>query len=799
MNKNTVEIIITGIVQGVGFRPFLFNLARKLGLKGYILNRGNAGVRLVLQGNTHGLELFIEGVKFARPEISFIEDIITSDISDSKEYNNLEILKSEEGRGTSLTLPPDIAICEDCIKDMKDKNQSKYYQYPFIACAVCGPRFTTVRELPYDRERSTMMEFPFCKIGKPSCVQEYIDFNNRRFHAQTFACSKCGPNYKLYNSSKELIEEKSIDKILKETAKRINEKQIAAIKGIGGVHLVCLAEDEDVVVSLRKRKGKRKYKPFALMVPNLSIIENDFNISEKEKEIITSFRRPIVLLEKKNKSSESKISKQIAPGLNSIGFMLPYSGIHYLLFDYIGNKPLVYTSGNASNIPMGIDNDKIFDQLKDLADFFLLHNRTIYQRADDSVLRIHNNKVKLIRRSRGYVPEYLPLPFEVEITGALATGPELTATGAVLRKNRIFPTQHIGNVRHLETYEFLKEALFHMKKLLQIQDSEIKLIACDAHPSFITTYLAKELATKFNVNLYPVQHHYAHVLGLMAENKINPDEKIIGISTDGVGYGDDGNVWGGEILISSYNDYKRVGHLEYQPMIGGDRCTKYPARMAASIILKALGKDQALKIFDKISLKSDLEYKDQELNTIISQFDKANNQFPNSNIPLSSSTGRIFDTVAYLLGTSNLKTYQGEPAMRLEGLASKGNPNNIDLNIGYQQHDGIYIIKTSDLILDILDLLEDKRYTAEDIAASFQITMGNTFADLAIDIAKTYNIAKIGLTGGVAYNYPFSQAIKRRVVQRDFQFIEHDLVPPGDAGVSIGQLISGIFRYLKEN
>ena len=601
MSKKSVEIEINGIVQGVGFRPFLFNLAKNYDLKGFVLNRGNAGVRLILQGMSINIEMFIKAIEVERPKISFIEKISVKELKLKQTYNDLKIEKSEEGRGISLTLPPDIAVCDDCVNDMRNNKLPKYFQYPFIACAVCGPRFTTVTALPYDRERSTMVEFPLCKKAEPeSCAQEYSDFNNRRFHAQTFACSVCGPNYKLYNKGKEEIKKDNIREILQETAERINEGEIAAVKGIGGVHLVCLADNDDIILKLRKRKGKRKYKPFALMVPNLDKIKGYFKISEKERELLISYRRPIVLLEKKDNFQNSGISDQVAPGLNNVGFLLPYSGIHYLLFDFIGQKPLVYTSGNASNIPMGINNEIIFEQLHNLADFYLLHNRTIHQRADDSVVRIHSDKIKLIRRSRGYVPEYLLLPFEIEIPAALATGPELTVTGAILRKNRIFLTQHIGNVSHLETYEFLKDAVFHMKNLLQVKDDEIKFIACDAHPEFITTKFGKELSTQFKVPLYFIQHHFAHVLGLMAENKIVPDEKIIGISTDGVGYGDDGNVWGGEILSCSYRDYKRLGYLEYQPMIGGDRCTKYPARMVASILLKNLELEEAKRFFNKI-------------------------------------------------------------------------------------------------------------------------------------------------------------------------------------------------------
>ncbi|MFX1410191.1 MAG: carbamoyltransferase HypF [Promethearchaeota archaeon] len=791
----TAEINITGIVQGVGFRPFLFNTARNNELKGYILNRGNAGVRLVLQGQPTKIENFILQVKQNKPKISYIEHFEVKDINSKRIFNNLEIKKSEHGRGISLTLPPDIAICENCIKDLKNEKLKKYYNYPFIACAVCGPRFSTVKELPYDRERTTMIKFPFCEKAEPeSCIQEYSDFKNRRFHAQTFACSVCGPHYSLYNNNKEIIKLNTIDLILQETAKRINDGEIIAIKGIGGVHLVCLADNDEVILKLRTRKGERKYKPFALMVPNLELIENTLKISLKERELLTSFRRPIVLLEKKSISDYFIISTQVAPGLNNVGIMLPYSGIHHLLFKYIGEKPLIYTSGNKSYIPMAIENIDIFDQLQDLADIFLLHNRPIYQRVDDSVLRIHDKKVKLIRRSRGYVPEYLPLPFDIVLPAAISTGPELAVTGALLRRNRIFPTQHIGNVTHLETYDFLKKSLLHMKNLLQINDSEIKYIACDLHPTFITTKLANELRSQLDVDLFQIQHHFAHVLSLMAENNVAIDEKIIGISVDGVGYGIDGNTWGGEILLCSYSDFERIGQLEYQPMIGGDRCTKYPARMAASIILNALTNEEAIRTFKKIGLVNDLEYQEAELHTIISQFEEGK-----TNIPLTSSTGRIFDVVSYLLGASNIKTYRGEPAMRLEGLASKGNPEKIDLNITYGKKNGRYFIKTTDFILNLLSILEESKNKKEDIAAKFQFSIGEVFADLAMKIANTYNINKIGLTGGVAYNYYFSKTIKEKVIQSGYQFLEHELVAPGDAGISTGQLIGGFFQFNKRS
>jgi len=794
----TVEVNIVGIVQGCGFRPFLFNLARSLNLKGFILNRGNAGVRLILQGEAKFIDQFLQDLKDKKPEISYIESIAVKELNNGLLYENLEITPSEQGRGISLTLPPDIAICSDCIEDMNNRELKKYYKYPFIACAVCGPRFTTVKELPYDRERTTMIRFPFCQEAEPvSCIEEYSDFTNRRFHAQTFACSICGPEYTLYNKSKEPLIIDNISKILEETSKQILEGKIVAIKGIGGVHLVCLAEEDDILIKLRTRKGKRKNKPFALMIPNIDTIQNEFFISQKEKDLLASFRRPIVLLERRKNYTDSKISQQVAPGLSNVGFMLPYSGIHYLLFEKLGMIPLVYTSGNRSSIPMSLDNDEIFSQLDALADVFLLHNRPIYQRADDSVLRIHDTKVKLIRRSRGYVPEYFSLPFDVEIPAALAVGPELAVTGAVLRKNRIFPTQHIGNVTHLETYNFLNDALFHMKRLLQIKDDEIRFITCDAHPAFITTKYARELSEKYNIPIFPIQHHYAHALGLMAENKINVDEEIIAITTDGVGYAEGkkiNSIWGGEILRCSYWNYEKLNSLEPQPMIGGDRCTKYPARMLASILLNKLNMEQARKIFEHLNIEKDLEYGRDELNTIIALWEEANGKFPYKDIPFTSSTGRIFDTVAYLLGVCKKKTYRGEPAMKLEALATQGCPENVPFD-----PEKYYLRNASDLILDIIDLLNDKRIKREDIAAKFQIVIAKMFAEVAIFEARFKNIPYIGLTGGVAYNYSFSTTIRNEVKKAGLTFLEHDKIPPGDAGISLGQLIGGIFKYNQED
>ncbi|MBN1801660.1 MAG: carbamoyltransferase HypF [Candidatus Lokiarchaeota archaeon] len=798
MSRITQEFTITGIVQGVGFRPFLFDVASSLGLKGYILNQGNAGVRLVLQGETEALNQFSKDLELKKPPISYIESVLVNNANDDTVFQGLEIRKSEQGRGKGLTLPPDIATCDECLEDMRNSKIKKYWNYPFIACAHCGPRFTTVTSLPYDRERTTMSQFPLCVEGLPSCVQEYENVKNRRFHAQTFACKICGPQYFLCDENYNIVPTKSFRDILNIVAKRVERGDIGAVKGIGGVHLACRADNDETILRLRKAKGKRKNKPFAVMVPNLSIIEDFFNLTQTEKTLLESFRRPITLLERKEGQDNDFLSKQVAPGLTNVGFVLPYSGIHHLLFDYIGEKPLIYTSGNPSNVPMSLNNEKIFEQLGSLADFFLLHDRPIYQRADDSVIRVHGNVSKIIRRARGYVPEYLPLPFKVDLPAAIATGPELATTGAILRGNRIFPTQHIGNVTHLETFNFLKDAVFHIKSLLQIKDSEVEFIACDTHPEFITSKYAKELASQFKIPIYPIQHHFAHALGLMAENGIQPEESVVVISTDGVGYGLDGNIWGGEILACSYDGYDRVGHLKYQPMIGADRCTKYPARMVASMLLYELGNKEGEEVLRRLNLENDLEYGETELKTLITQFNKAEGRFPTGLIPLTSSTGRVLDAISYVLGACKIKTYRGEPAMRLEGLASRGNPESVKLNVRSFEKDGMIIIDTSRLLLDVLRLVQEGN-NKKDIAAKAQIELGREFANIAVNEANKRSVKKIGLTGGVAYNNSISMSVKNHVLKENLVFIEHQLVPPGDAGISTGQLVGALFKYLSSN
>ncbi len=776
------RIQITGMVQGVGFRPYVFNLARSRGLFGTIQNKGNFGVEVVLEGPMDELEQFVTDLEGSLPSVAYIEDVTTSWEDATGEFSTLEIIKSATGRGKSLVLPPDIAICPDCMSDFRDKSKSRYYQYEFVACAACGPRFTTVETLPYDRERTTMQDFPFC----PNCAQEYADFDDRRFHAQTFACRSCGPRYTLFlknqdGSPEKIPEEGEQGEHLARAMDLLKEGKILAVKSLGGVHLVCRADEDEIVEKLRLRKRRRKNKPFALMSPDIETVRRFAFVSDREQDVLTSFRRPIVLLQQ-GSDYEKHFSRLVAPGLDSIGVLLPYMGLHLMFFQDLELPGLIFTSGNATNLPMATTNDEIFNQLAPLADAFLVHNRRIFQRCDDSVVKLVGSQPKIIRRSRGYVPEYIPLPFKCDPQAVIAVGPELHSTGAVLKLGRVFPTQHIGNVTHLETYQFLEEALLHMKALLDVDDREVSTIACDAHPHFYSTRLARTLADRFRVDLTPVFHHHAHAAALMVDNAVPVGEEIITLALDGVGFGEDELAWGGEVMSSNYETFERLAYLENLPMIGGDACVKYPGRMLASILFHALGTDEAEAAFKRLNLFETLPGGAVELGLMAKEFTRGH-------YPVTSSTGRVLDALAVLLGACEERTYDGEPALRFEALARGESSTDpiIDLPVT-QSSSGHYIVRTTPLFVKLLERLPTRRYRDRArLARGSHWSLAHALARIASDLARSREIARVGLSGGVAYNSFIPVQIQEFIEKSGLKYIDHSRVPPGDAGVCVGQ------------
>ena len=526
----------------------------------------------------------------------------------------------------------------------------------------------------------------------------------------------------------------------------------------------------------------------------LILPEKYVNISKKEELELVSYRRPIVLLPK----SKGTIHESIAPGLHNMGMMLPYAGIHHLLFQLIGDIPLIFTSGNFSDLPMAISPDDVVSQLNQIADGYLLHNRVIYQRADDSVLRVHENHTKIIRRSRGYVPEYFPLPFETNIKGGIAVGPELSSTGLVARGYRLFPTQHIGNVDTLETYDFLKNAILHMKSLLKLNNSDIDFISMDLHPQFQSTRLAKQLQEKMGVeNVYAIQHHFAHTASLMVDNNIGKDVPVVVSTLDGVGYGTDGNVWGGEIIRGTYKEMLRTHHLSYIPMVGGDLCVTYPARMVIGFLLKSFESQDVLEYAKKLNVAQNLQGKMSELETLFSSYTLG------GNIAYSSSCGRLIDAISNLLGVCDQKFYRGEPAMRLEGAAFRGNPQSYDFSMKVINSMKRDVIPSEIIIQKIIELVLNKPPSTKEIqniAASALYSIGKVFGTVSFHEAMKSDIHNIGLSGGVAYNDLVSKGYYTTIQELthinsfELNMLHHNRVPPGDAGISVGQAAIAISK-----
>lgn len=753
--------------------PFVYRIAVKRALTGYVFNQGDGSVKIVVEGEKKNIDDFLEALKNDKPPISKYTSMDVKFMNYRGEFSTFEIKKSKKKTKKSgiSYIPPDIAICKECLHELFDPNDRRYL-YPFIACSICGPRFTIIFDLPYDRDKTTMVDFPLCS----ECAREYEDPLDRRFHAQVIACPVCGPKMVLCDKNGEVIDD---EEPLKTAGKLIDEGYILAIRGIGGTHIATKTTEDDPVLMLRERR-RRPWQPFAIMAPDINVVRSFAEVSKVEEELLTSFRRPIVALKK---SDEYYLSEWISPGLHTIGVMLPYSGFHYMLFRYTKEPAVIMTSGNLPREPMAITNEDALKRLRNIADYFLLHNRRIYQRCDDSVIRVVDGLPKFLRRSRGYVPEPIILPFKSGVV-VLGTGPELRVTGAVLLEDRCFLTQHIGDVEILETLEFLKESLFHMMKLTRVKKPDI--IACDLHPLFLTTRLAKELAEQWNIDVVKVQHHFAHMVKLLVEHKIPLDENIVCIVADGVGYGLDGKPWGGEIFVGSYNWFERRGHLEPQPMPGGDLAAKYPARMVAGILSKVLSMEELREVLLDKCIKG-FKKGEIELNIVLSQISKK------INLTETTSAGRILDAISALLGVCFERTYEGEPAMRLESIATLGDPSKAKITATIEQDGGTYVINTTNILLDVLEA--SKKVRREHVAAAAQEALAKGLVSAAINIAMEEGIKIIGFSGGVAYNEAITKTIRKEVEKYKLKFISHRLLPPGDGGISAGQTVATAMGY----
>lgn len=732
------RIHVEGTVQGVGFRPFVYRLAVRHGLGGYVRNLGEAGVEIEAEGEPAALEAFLAALREEKPPLAEIERLSVQDLPPLGEREFRILPSRDHGEGSGL-IPPDTATCPLCLRDLEDP-KSRFHGYWATSCTDCGPRFTVVEALPYDRPRTAFRDFPLC----PECARDYRNPLDRRYHAQTIACPACGPKLSFVVEGQE-VEGDPI--ALAQEALRAG--RILAIKGLGGTHLACDATREEVVAELRRRLG-RPAQPFALMARE-DQVPLFAQPSAEEWRLLRSPRRPIVVLPQR----PGYLAPSVAPGLHTVGVMLPYTGLHHLLLRGLP-FPLVMTSANFPGRPMLIENARILGELAGVAEAFLLHNRRIVARCDDSVLRVGPAGPVFLRRSRGWVPEALPVNLGPE--PLLALGGDLNVTFALYARGKAFLSQHIGNTEELETLEFLREALDHFLRLLGLPRP--RRIACDLHPAFPTRRLAEELGEAI-----PVQHHVAHVAGLAGEHGV---WELVGVAVDGYGYGLDGTAWGGEVLLWRRGEFRRVGHLRPVSLPGGDLAALRPGRMATSFFLAAgLPLDEA-------------PLPPAELRLVLAQIEKG------LNAPPTTSAGRFLDAVAAWLGVCRERTYEGEPAMRLEALAAQGRP--LPLEPPITEEDGVLILDTPALFRQLWELRR-KGASPADLAATAQDALARGLARIAVQIAKKEGVAAVGLTGGAAVNAALAQAAKEEVEAAGLRFLAHRQVPPGDGGLAFGQLV----------
>jgi len=719
-----MKLIFQGIVQGVGFRPTIYRIAKAMNLKGYVLNKGSE-VEVVINKDE---EKFIKEVKKQLPSIAKITSI--EKYKDAQKFKDFKILHSKGGTRHSQ-IPADVGICDKCLEELFDKN-NKRYNFPFTNCTVCGARYSLIKDVPYDRERTSMDDFPLCK----SCQKEYVDPLNRRYHAQTISCPECGPVYHLYDNNKKDLGSKDA---IKRFAKQIDSGKIGVIKSWGGMHLCCNLDE----ISRFRKWYNRPQKAFAVMIKDLETAEEFGSFSEEEKKLLLSKNRPIVLVEKKK-------AEIVSPGLDTIGLFLPYTGLHYLFFKFLKTNALVMTSANIPGEAMITSDQEAFSID---ADFYLLHNRSIPNRVDDTVVRVWKNNNFFLRKSRGYVPDPLPVDYDEHI---LSVGAGENITGAFSSGKFIFATQYIGNSKYYSTIEFLEQALRHLMKLT-MRKPGIDAVVMDLHPGYDARKVAKKFAEEYRVPLFEIQHHYAHAASLLVDNKI---DECVCLSLDGLGYGADGNFWGGEVLVSNFEDYKRVGHLEYIPLLGGDAATHDPRRLVYAIF-KKFGKE--------------MFFKDYEASILSKLMDKS---------PVSSSMGRVLDALSCYLKICCKRTYDGEPAMKLEKYLAMGKPKySFDCNV----KDGV--VETVDLFRQLDEMVKSPLTEKDkaDYAFSFVKTITDQLTNIAVENAQNNNTKNIGLSGGVSYNTPINEMVDNIVKKSDLKLVVHNRVPNGDGGISIGQ------------
>jgi hydrogenase maturation protein HypF len=740
---------VNGIVQGVGFRPFVYQLAARYGLKGEVANT-SAGVSIRIEGPAESLVAFEKDLAAKSPPLAHIVEI-QSRPHPLQNYADFRITSSRGESVMATLISPDVAVCDDCLREMFDPADRRYH-YPFINCTNCGPRYTIIDDIPYDRPKTSMRHFTMC----PLCQAEYDDPLNRRFHAQPNACPACGPQISLWDSRRQPI--RTADPIAA-AAELIRQGKILAVKGLGGFHLAVDALNAQAVARLRQRK-LREEKPFAVMSPDMAAIQRYALIEPAEESLLRSIQRPIVLLEK---TPSHCLADEVAPRNRYVGAMLPYTPLHHLLLR-CGFTALVMTSGNRSEEPIAIANDDAFERLADIADAFLIHDRDIYLRSDDSVVRQAAGAARFLRRSRGYVP--VPVFLKQALPPILACGAELKNTVCLTKGGQAFVSQHIGDLENLATYEFFQKTIDHMQRILAVRP---ELIACDLHPDYLSTRWADEQA---DIPKVRVQHHHAHIVSCMAEHRI--EGSVIGLSCDGTGYGPDGTVWGGEVLIADAAGFERAAHLSCVPMPGSAAAIREPWRMAVSYLDDAYGEG-----FGSLDLPVLRKAGVDQVNVIRKMIAKRINS------PLTSSLGRLFDGVAAIAGLRSRVSYEGQAAMELE-MAARSDA--VALYEYAVDGDGPWRVPPAPIVRGVVADVRNECPVSM-ISVKFHNTVIALLADLCERVRRVHGLTRVVLSGGVFQNARLMTGLIPALEARGFEVFSHRLVPTNDGGIALGQAV----------
>ena len=777
MTARRALIHITGIVQGVGFRPFVYGLAQRYALDGWVRNT-SAGVDIEVDGEPAALERFVHSLKTELPPLARIDSLELA-YAEPAGFAGFEIVASEAVAGAFQPISPDVCICDDCLRELFDPLDRRY-RYPFINCTNCGPRFTIITDIPYDRPKTTMAPFSMC----PDCAAEYKDPLDRRFHAQPVACPACGPQVWLEDSHAQRLAER--DDAIRAARRMLLDGRILAIKGLGGFHLACDATNAVAVAELRRRK-LRVDKPFALMLPDRAAVEAHCLLDEAEAGLLLSRPRPIVLLRRK---PASPVAAEVAPRQDRLGVMLPYTPLHYLLFagedplqpSAFALPPLVMTSGNLSEEPIATGNDEARQRLAELADAFLFHDREIHTRCDDSVARVvalpagraapRGNSQYLLRRSRGYAPDPIGLPFDVP--PLLAAGPELKNTFCLTRQRYAFLSHHIGDMENYETLRSFEDGVAHFERLFRIRP---EAFACDLHPNYLSTRYARERAAREGLPLIEVQHHHAHVAACLADNGLAGDRPVIGVSLDGTGYGTDGAIWGGEFLVADYRDFQRPFHLAYFPLPGGDAAIRRPARIALALLWSLgleweewLAPSHELCGDDRTLLRTQLEH---NLNTV-----------------RTSSMGRLFDAAAALAGVRQTVNYEAQAAIEFESALDPSETGAYPFALRSGEIDPRPAFEA---------LLTDLRMGTgiPVVSARFHNGVAEMVRQVCAAIRELTGLEEVALSGGVWQNMALLERAVPRLEAAGFRVYLHRQVPANDGGMSLGQSLVAAAR-LKE-